>query len=391
MTDMVKAFVGARIHDGQRLYENQALVAHRDGTLSIKTPGELPAACMTEILQGGLITPGFVDLQVNGGGGVMFNDDQPVDTLRTIAKAHATTGTVALLPTLITDTPDRTRAAIDAVERAISQKVGGIVGIHLEGPHLSVTRKGAHDPSLIRPMEDADLKMLLRAADRLPNVMATVAPENVTNAQIRSMADAGIVVSLGHTDAGFETCMAAFDAGARCVTHLFNAMSQMGNREPGLVGAALTREDVYAGLIADGIHVHPEVIRIALAAKRRPDQVFLVTDAMATAGSQIDRFSLNGRDVFRKDHRLTLADGTLAGADLEMPGALSVMTGAVGEDIAKAVARVTSTPAQLLREPDGLGRLSNTSQTVIYLKNDFSNPVSLQFGDVPTEGAKSAT
>ncbi|AXI45459.1 N-acetylglucosamine-6-phosphate deacetylase [Sulfitobacter sp. SK012] len=386
MTEMVKAFVGARIHDGQQLHENHALVVNRDGNLSIVPRDELPSACLTEALQGGLITPGFVDLQVNGGGGVMFNDDQSVDALRTIAQAHATTGTVALLPTLITDTPERTRSAIDAVERAISEQVSGIVGIHLEGPHLSVARKGAHDPKLVRPMENTDLEVLLKAADRLPNVMVTVAPENVTNAQIRSMADAGIAVSLGHTDADFDTCMAAFDAGARCVTHLFNAMSQMGNREPGLVGATLAREDIYAGMIADGIHVHPNMIRIALAAKLCPEKIFLVTDAMATVGSKIDGFSLNGRDVFRKDRRLTLADGTLAGADLEMPGALSVMVGPVGEDITRAVARATSTPAQLLREPNGLGGLSDTSPTAIYLYDDLSNPVSLQLDDVRDAG-----
>lgn len=383
MTDIAKAFVGAQIHDGQSLHENHALAVHRDGNLSIKTSDELPPDCGTETLQGGLIIPGFVDLQVNGGGGLMFNDEQSVDALRTIAEAHATTGTVALLPTLITDTTDRTRAAIDAVEHAIAAKVSGIVGIHLEGPHLSVARKGAHDPRLVRSMEDSDLKVLLSAADRLPNVMVTVAPENVTNVQIKSMADAGIVVSLGHTDADFETCMAAFDAGARCVTHLFNAMSQMGNREPGLIGAALTREDVYAGLIADSIHVHPSMIRIALAAKRRPERIFLVTDAMATAGSQIDGFSLNGRDVFRKDNRLTLSDGTLAGADLEMTDALSIMVDSVGEDIAKTVSRATSTPAQLLHEPNGLGRLSDTSQSVIYLDSDLSNPTSLRVDERP--------
>jgi N-acetylglucosamine-6-phosphate deacetylase len=381
MTDIAKAFVGAQIHDGKKLFKNHALVVKRSGILKIVKRYELSPDCKIETLQGGLITPGFVDLQVNGGGGVMFNNDQSVDALRTIAEAHATTGTVALLPTLITDTPDRTRAAIDAVERAIAEKVNGIVGIHFEGPHLSVARKGAHDPELVRSMEDADLKILLNAADRLPNVMATVAPENVTNAQIKSMAEAGITVSLGHTDANFETCMAAFDAGARCVTHLFNAMSQMGNREPGLVGAALTREDVYAGLIADGIHVHPSMIRIALAAKRRPERIFLVTDAMATAGAKIDSFSLNGRDVFRKDNRLTLSDGTLAGADLEMSEALSIVVGSVGEDIAKAVSRATSTPAQLLRVANGLGCLSDSSQSVIYLDSDLSNPTSLLCDD----------
>lgn len=374
MSGVIKAYVGAQIHDGQTLHENHTLVANREGHFSVRSIDTLPPDCPTQKLKGGLITPGFVDLQVNGGGGVMFNDDQSLDALRTIADAHAITGTQTLLPTLITDTPTRTRAAIDAVEQAIADRISGIVGIHLEGPHLSVARKGAHDPALIRTMSDEDLSLILSAADRLPNVMVTVAPENTKLAQIRSMAQAGIIVSLGHTDADCVTCHAAFDAGAKCVTHLFNAMSQLGNREPGLVGATLERGDIYAGLIADGIHVHPAAIRIALAAKPQSDRVFLVTDAMATAGSPIESFLINGREVFRKDHRLTLADGTLAGADLEMPRALSVMIDDVGDDIANAVARATSTPASLLRESSGIGRLGRASRSMLYFENGFSDP-----------------
>jgi N-acetylglucosamine-6-phosphate deacetylase len=373
MSRIAKAYIGALIHDGETLYDNHALMVSDAGLVSVQPSAALPTDLPTQVLNGGLITPGFVDLQVNGGGGIMFNDDQSVAALRTIAKAHAATGTQALLPTLITDTPDRTRAAIDAVEQAISEGVAGIVGIHLEGPHLSVARKGAHDPQLIRPMRDEDLSLMLRASERLPNVMVTVAPENTTNAQIKIMADAGIVVSLGHTDADSDTCHAAFDAGARCVTHLFNAMSQLGNREPGLVGATLSRDDIYAGLIADGIHVHPATIRIALASKPRSDKIFLVTDAMATAGSTIERFMINGRNVFRNDNRLTLADGTLAGADLEMPRALSVMVGDAGDDVQKAVARATSTPAALLRERGTLGHLGDMSQSAIYFEAGFSN------------------
>lgn len=367
MSRIAKAYVGAQIHDGQTLHENSALVIGEDQSVSVQPRQALPPNCPMQTLNGGLITPGFVDLQVNGGGGVMFNDDQSVATLRIIAEAHAMTGTQAFLPTLITDTPDRTRAAISAVEAAIAEKVNGIIGIHLEGPHLSVARKGAHDPQLIRPMTDTDLALMLDAAARLPNVMVTVAPENTTLAQIKTMADAGIVVSLGHTDADLATCHAAFDAGARCVTHLFNAMSQLGNREPGLVGATLERGDIYAGLIADGIHLHPTTIRLALAAKPQSERVFLVTDAMATASSSIESFTLNGREVFRKKNRLTLADGTLAGADLSMPRAVSVMMCDVGESSLQAVARATSTPTSLLRESNGLGRIGSATRAANYI------------------------
>ncbi|SMX23678.1 N-acetylglucosamine-6-phosphate deacetylase [Boseongicola aestuarii] len=361
-----KAYVGAKIHDGRALVYDHALVCDSKGLLSVLPLDAVPADCPKEHLGGGLITPGFVDLQVNGGGGVMFNEDQSVETLQKIAEAHATTGTLALLPTLITDTPDRTRAAIDAVEQAIAQKVEGIVGIHLEGPHLSVARKGAHDPSLIRPMSDDDLQLLLNAAERLANVMVTVAPENTTPAQISAMAQAGINVSLGHTDADVATCHAAFDAGARCATHLFNAMSQLQSREPGLVGATLSRGEVYAGLIADGIHVHPATMAVALAAKPHSERVFLVTDAMACAGSDITSFRLNGRQILRKDGRLTLEDGTLAGADLEMPRAIEVMMTKVGDKLSQAVRRATSTPAELLQDAEGLGVLKGARRAVYF-------------------------
>ncbi|MCL4133633.1 UNVERIFIED_CONTAM: hypothetical protein GTU68_007308 [Idotea baltica] len=334
---------------------------------------ELPADCPTHELLGGIIAPGFVDIQINGGGGVMFNDNQSVEALRTIATAHASIGTAAVLPTLITDTPERTKAAIAAVEQAIAEHVEGVVGIHLEGPHLSVARKGAHDPSLIRPMNDDDLATVLRAAERLPNVMMTVAPESTTKSQIRAMSDAGVIVSLGHTDADFDTCLAAFDGGARCVTHLFNAMSQLGNREPGLVGATLARKDIYAGLIADGIHVHPATIRVALAAAQNNERIMLVTDAMATAGSQVDGFVLNDRQVLRNDRRLTLDDGTLAGADLEMAQALSTMVDAVGDSPIDAIRRATGTPYSFLRGFGAPRPLLETKLFANYLSDDFTS------------------
>ena len=371
---IVKAFTGADIHDGETLHKDQCLVVDSTGQVSLSKPEDLPESCRKEDLGGGIITPGFVDLQVNGGGGVMFNDDQSVNALRIISNAHARTGTAAILPTLITDTPERTRAAINAVEQAIVEKIDGIAGIHLEGPHLSIARKGAHDPKLIRAMDNDDLALLLDAADRIENVMVTVAPENTSNAQIAEMAAAGITVSLGHTDADYATCHSAFDAGAKCVTHLFNAMSQLGNREPGLVGATLERENVYAGLIADGVHVHPATIRAALAAKPKSERIFLVTDAMATAGSSIDSFSLNGRDVFRKNERLMLAEGTLAGADLEITRALSTMVEAVGEDVSTAIKRATSTPTELLRNRLGLGQLGPRIENVLHLGQFTMSP-----------------
>ena len=374
MSDVIKAYCGAQIHDGQFLHAGRALAVTAADGFRVMDPEMLPQTCEVERLDGGILTPGFVDLQVNGGGGVMFNDAPSVATLRVIASAHRGLGTVAFLPTLITDAAAQTRAAIEAVAQAIADQVPGIVGIHLEGPHLSVVRKGAHDGALIRKMEAADLALICEAAQRLPNVMVTVAPETVSRAQITAMAEAGVIVSLGHTDADFDTCMAAFDAGARCVTHLFNAMSQLGSREPGLVGATLARGDVFAGLIADGIHVHPATIAAALRAKAGADLVFLVSDAMATAGSDLQRFTLNGREVLREAGRLTLADGTLAGADLALPRAVEVMTQDVGEETSRTLARATSVPAGLLRQAKGLGGFEGGAEMALYFSEGFGTP-----------------
>ncbi len=360
MTQCNIALIGADIIDANTLHAGRALLMRVDGSVLVVDADALPKGCEMRKLNGGMIVPGFVDLQVNGGGGVMFNDAQNVETLNIMAQAHATTGTAALLPTLITDIAARTRAAIDAVVQAIDEKLPGIAGIHLEGPHLSVARKGAHDGNLIRAMTDDDMTVFLDAANRLANVMLTVAPENVRDDQITQLSKAGVIVSLGHTDASFDRCMSAFDAGARCATHLFNAMSQLGSREPGLVGAALTHPEVCAGLIADAIHVHPATIRTALAAKQGPGHIFLVTDAMATGGCDIQSFSLNGREIRRENGRLTLEDGTLAGADLNFGQALSVLVDQVGTSPESAIAMATSIPANLLRDDMGFGRIGTS-------------------------------
>ncbi|MCB1386495.1 MAG: N-acetylglucosamine-6-phosphate deacetylase [Nitratireductor sp.] len=353
-----RAYSGAGIFDGERLHAGKTLLAEDGVFNAVIDAGAVPDGYEVTDLGGGALMPAFVDLQVNGGGGVMFNDETNVDGIVAIARAHATTGTGALLPTLITDTPERTAAAVDAVEAAIGRGVPGILGIHLEGPHLSITRKGAHDPALIRPMQDRDEAFLRAAAERLPNIMVTVAPENVSTDQIARLAGAGVIVSIGHTDCSFEQAEAAFAAGARCVTHLFNAMSQMGNREPGLVGATLKAAGVSAGLIADGIHVHPASMRAALDSKMPPGDIFLVTDAMSTVGSDITEFRLNGRRVLRHDGRLTLEDGTLAGADLDFATAISVLVEKVGLDPARAYAMATSAPAAVLSDARGFGSFS---------------------------------
>ncbi|WP_170573286.1 N-acetylglucosamine-6-phosphate deacetylase [Ruegeria atlantica] len=348
MTSGSITFRNGALFDGRGLHFGHA-TTFRDGTLAGTVPDEsAPKDGQVVDLNGDILCPGFVDLQVNGGDGVMFNDDPSVDTIRRIADAHRRLGVASLLPTLITDTPEKTQAAIEAAIQAVRAGVPGVAGLHLEGPHLSVARKGAHDGALIRPMEEADLATLIEAAGELPCLMVTLAPESVSEKQVQALCEAGVLVSLGHSDADFVTCQRYATAGARCVTHLFNAMSQMGNREPGLVGAALANGGLSAGVIADGIHVHPEVMRAAWAAKTAPGQVFLVSDAMAVAGTDQTAFELEGRRITRTDGRLTLEDGTLAGADLDLTTAIRTLVTQVGVPLQDALAAATTYPATLI-------------------------------------------
>lgn len=347
MSDLL-AITGARIFDSQAWYEDSALIIEFGYVAGIVPRGEIPANAERVALDGGMIVPGFIDLQVNGGGGVLFNNAPSLDSIRTICAAHAQFGTTALLPTLITDTAEINIAAIAAGVEASAQRVPGFLGLHLEGPHLALSRKGTHDPALIRPMNAVDLARLEKAAADLPNLLCTIAAETVTPEQIAALHRAGAVVSLGHSDATYDLAMSAFDAGAGMATHLFNAMSQMGNREPGLVGAVLDRPEVFAGLIADGIHVHPASIGAALRAKRGPGRIFLVTDAMSQTGTDIQTLTLNGRTITRANGALRLADGTLAGADLDMIDAVNFMVDTIGLDLDEALRMASLYPAQAM-------------------------------------------
>jgi N-acetylglucosamine-6-phosphate deacetylase len=339
-----QVFTGARVFDGTRFVSGPLRV--EEGVVTGPGPGE-------EVrLDGGILAPGFLDLQVNGAGGRMVDGSCTADWLVEMCAIHARLGATGILPTLITDTAEATAGVIAAGIEAARRGTPGFLGLHLEGPHLDPRRKGAHDARLIRAMTEEDLAQLLQAARHLPSLMLTAAPESVTPDQIGRLAAAGVVVSLGHSDCTHAEAVASIAAGARCVTHLFNAMSQLGNREPGLVGAALT-QPVHAGLIADGIHVAPAALRIAMAAS---DRLFLVTDAMAAAGSDLIEFTLGGRRILRRDGRLTLEDGTLAGADLTLPQAVGVLLG-LGIPAEVALAMATSRPADCLGRGDELGHL----------------------------------
>ena len=357
---MLQAFTGTDVFDGTVLHPGAVLVVE-DGRV-VAVQGKVPAGATEVRLPGGTLSPGLLDLQVNGGGGVMVDGSTDAATLARLCTLHSRLGATGILPTLITDTPEATARVIAAGMAASG--VPGFLGLHLEGPHLDPARKGAHDAGLIRPMTGEDLEQLCQAARELPALMVTVAPASVTVDQIAKLAAAGVIVSLGHTDATLEQAKAAIAAGARCATHLFNAMSQMGNREPGMVGAVLT-STIAAGVIADGHHVAVEALRVAVAA--RPEGLFLVSDCMAAAGSDATEFTLGGRRILRREGCLRLEDGTLAGADLTLPQAVRVMVQRVGLPLEAALRMATTTPATLLNRPD-LGRLTpGLPATMIHL------------------------
>lgn len=365
------AYTGARIFDGQEWWERSALVVNGDRIEGI-VAADSPTDAERVALDGGILAPGFIDLQVNGGGGALFNLTPDVPTITTICSAFARFGTTSTLPTLITDTPEKNRLAVAAGVAAMEQKVPGFLGLHIEGPHLAVSRKGAHDPALIRPMEEADLQALVAARQRLPNLLITVAAETVTPEQIKRLADAGIVVSIGHSDASYPVVRAAIEAGATMVTHLFNAQSQLGNRDGGVVGAALDLGQVSAGLIADGIHVSAVSLGVALRAKRGPGHIFLVTDAMSPTGTDAESFVLTGQTVYRKNGALRLADGTLAGADLTMIQAVTYVHKTIGLPLEETLRMASLYPAQALGVAHERGALSpGLRADLVHLSDDL--------------------
>ncbi|MFB9953101.1 N-acetylglucosamine-6-phosphate deacetylase [Rhizobium puerariae] len=344
-----KAITGARIFDGASWHEDAALVFAGGKIEAIRPRTELSAGVETVDAGGGFVAPGFIDLQVNGGGGVLLNEEPTVAGLVRICAAHAKFGTTGLLPTLITDTFEITARTVEAGRQAKAQDVPGFLGLHLEGPHLSVARKGAHDPKLIRPMEEKDVELMLSCKGRFDAMMITIAPENVTTAQAARLAEAGFVVSLGHTDTTYEAARDYAAAGVRTVTHLFNAMSPLGHRQPGVVGAALDIGSLHAGLIADGVHVHPVAMGVALRSKTGPGRIFIVTDAMSPIGTDMTSFTLNGREILRRDGRLTLADGTLAGADIDMISSVRFVHETLGLPLEEALRMASAYPAEAAR------------------------------------------
>jgi N-acetylglucosamine-6-phosphate deacetylase len=329
------ALAAPRLFDGVALSRDRVVVLDGDRIAGVgAVAGVVPESLPPDTI----LAPGFIDLQVNGGGGVLLNNDVSADAMRAIAAAHARAGTTSILPTLISGS----RADVAAALGAAAQPMPGVAGVHIEGPFIAPARHGIHPVAAIRPLEDADIA-LLSAPRRFP-LMVTVAPDAVPADRIAALARAGVVVFAGHTDATFEQTRAGLDSGITGFTHLYNAMSPLASRAPGVVGTALAEHDAYAGIIVDGHHVHPAAVRAAFAAKGA-DRLFLVSDAMSTAASDSEQFVLYGKTIRLRDGRLTDDAGTLAGAHLTMAEAVRNAVRAAGIPLAAALRMATGTPA----------------------------------------------
>ena len=328
-------------------------------------------------LGGGWLMPGFVDTQVNGGGGVLFNDETNVEGIRAIGAAHARYGTTAFLPTLISDGPDRIAAAMEASDAAIAAGVPGVAGVHIEGPVLNPARKGIHDPTRFRPLDRELIDILVRP--HRGTVLVTLAPERATPVDIAALVAAGVRVSAGHSEASYPQAMAAFDAGITGITHLFNAMPAMRQRDPGLAGAALDDSRPWCGLIVDGVHVAPAVLRVAVRA-RPADRMMLVTDAMSSVGAANKNFVLQGRAIEVRDGVCLDADGTLAGSDLDMASAVARTVRELDVSPQRAAAMAATNPAAFLGQSGERGTVAaGLRADLVQLDADFA-PVATWIG-----------
>lgn len=330
------------VFDGQRLATDICVLVDNNTVLDVSA---VPPIGAQVLRLKGVISPGFVDLQVNGGGGVLVNTRPTVAGLVAVADAHRRFGTVAILPTVITDTPEVLAAVVDAAIAAKGMR--GIAGLHIEGPHIALARRGTHDAAYIRPLDDVTIAHVrkLRRAD-IP-VMLTLAPEAATPAQINVLCALGAVVSIGHTDATAAQVEVALAAGAACFTHLYNAMSQMAGRAAGVVGAAIN-SDAYTGMICDGIHVSDEMLGLAIRARPVPDRCFIVSDAMPTVGGP-DAFELYGQTIRCVDGRLVNAQGNLAGAHVTQLAGVARLVSHLGLSVEAALRMAITVPATLMK------------------------------------------
>jgi N-acetylglucosamine-6-phosphate deacetylase len=346
--------VAARwVFDGVKLCENMAVVVGGDRVISVVPTADAQQIVPVQQLPENVwLAPGFIDIQVNGGGDVLFNDAPSAETIRTIVRAHRRFGTTALLPTLISDSSAKMKAALAAAED-VSAIEPGVLGVHLEGPFLSPDKAGIHDPRVFRSPTVEDIAIL--TTKRTGVVLVTLAPEQVPAGTIAKLAAAGVRVALGHSMATYEQATTAIAEGLTGFTHLFNAMRPLESREPGPIGAALESSDTWYGLIADGIHIAPSTLRLALRGAGRP---ILVTDAMPPVGGAKSYFALNGEKIIASDGCCKRKDGVLAGTYLEMATAVRNCVRFGNVPLSDALRFASANPAEFLGLGNTLGRLA---------------------------------
>jgi N-acetylglucosamine-6-phosphate deacetylase len=357
--------------DGQRSGDLGVKIQNGHLTAVGTPPENAPVTRLT-----GTLCPGFFDIQINGGGGVLFNSDPTEKGLSTVAQAHKAGGTHHWLPTVITDAPAVLAACCDGAARSYGRH--GVAGIHIEGPHIALARKGTHLGQWVRPFQSETLNHVARLRHRGIPVLITLAPEAVQPGDIRRLVGVGAVVALGHTNATAEQVETALEEGAALFTHLFNAMSQMENRAPGAVGAAIT-SDAFCSMIADGYHVDDRMLSIAIRARPEPDRMILVSDAMPTVGGP-DQFSLYGQDIQLQNGRLINAQGSLAGAHVTMMQSVAHAVDKLGCSLQEALKMATSTPATLMGLADKIGGLHvGQPADLLVISDDLTSCKSLTF------------
>jgi N-acetylglucosamine-6-phosphate deacetylase len=356
----MRTLTGARLFTGEAMLDGFSLIIEGERIADLVPDDQIPAGAeLVRCPQGSTLAPGFIDAQANGAGGVLFNDEPTEGAVLAIAEALRRSGGTGLLPTLITDDGAKMAQAAEAVIAASRIPGSGILGIHFEGPFINPNRPGVHNPQYIRPLDEEDIAFLTGLPERMPQgrVLLTIAPEEVEDRVIARLAEAGIVISAGHTVASYERTRDAIEHGLRGFTHLFNAMPPINSRQPAVTTAALTGRETWCGIIVDGVHVHPAVLKMALSAKGA-DRFFLVTDAMPPVGTDATSFELYGQRILRRDGRLVTEDGTLAGADIDMASAVSNCVHMLGLPLEEALAMASLHPAEFLRLDDHFGRLA---------------------------------
>lgn len=366
---MATALVNGRVLLDHGFEAGRAVILEGTRIAAVVVEAELPAGARRVDLEGAMLVPGFIDVQVNGGGGALFNDAPTLETIATIGEAHRRFGTTGFLPTLISDDLSVVSEAVRAVDAAIHAGVPGVLGIHIEGPYLNTRRKGIHDSSKIRELDDAGFETITGL--KRGRTVVTLAPERTTPAMIRRLVEAGIIVSAGHTNGRYRDIRGALEAGLTGFTHLFNAMSPLTSREPGAVGAALEDAHSWCGLIVDGRHIDPVTMRLALRCKPF-DRFMLVTDAMPSVGMAEKSFMLQGQPIRVEDGVCVNADGMLAGSDLDMASAVRNAMAMLGVTAEAALRMASAHPSAFLRLDDRVGTIRpGMSASLIALDEAF--------------------